>query len=442
MTNPSLDVRRIIVQLLSNMSESREVRTYLRRFSSVDETRFAVIKIGGAIIRDHLEETAGSLALLHTVGLTPVVIHGGGPQLDAALEQRGVESEKRDGLRVTTPEVLDVAREVFAEQNLALVEAIRSRGVPAHGITEGVFDAEFVDQGRYGYVGEPVSVRTDRLRSIIRSGAIPILGCLGVATGGQILNMNADSATRLLVDVLQPMKIIFLSETGGLLDGEGRVIEWVNLVTDYDHLMDQDWLHSGMRLKIEEIKRLLDASPDTTSVSITTPSALIRELFTHGGAGTLVRKGERILQIADRSEVDVARLVALLEGSFGRPLRPSWWDGVELESLIVSESYRGAALVTRLDDDLPYLDKYAVAETARGDGTARAVWDTMVRAYPVIFWRSRDDNPINAFYNNESDGSVRRGRWTVYWRGESDFDRIARAVKTIEDLIPSFEEKA
>src|SRR5690606_18089697 len=159
------------------------------------------------------------------------------------------------------------------------------------------------------------------LRSIIRSGAIPILGCLGVATGGQILNMNADTATRLLVEVLQPMKIIFLSDTGGLLDGEGKLIEWVNLETDYEDLMAQEWLHSGMRLKIEEIKRLLDASPDTSSVSITTPKALIRELFTHGGAGTLIRKGERILEIEDRDEVDTGKLTALLETSFGRKLR-------------------------------------------------------------------------------------------------------------------------
>lgn len=436
----SQDVRRIIVQLLSNMSESREVRTYLRRFSSADQARFAVIKIGGAIIRDHLEETASSLALLHTVGLTPIVIHGGGPQLDERLNQLGIESEKRDGLRVTTPEVLDVARDVFAEQNLALVEAIRSRGVPAHGVTEGAFDADFVDRETYGFVGEPTAVRLNRLRSIIRSGAIPIVSCLGVAPGGQILNMNADSATRMLVHAVQPMKIIFLSDTGGLLDGEGRVIEWVNLVTDYDHLMSQEWVHSGMRLKLAEIKRLLDDSPESTSVSITTPAALIRELFTHGGAGTLIRQGERTLTITERSEVDAPRLMALLEGSFGRTLRPGWWEALDLESLIVSESYRGAALVSRIDDT-PYLDKFAVMESARGDGTARAVWDELVRRYPVIFWRSRNDNAINGFYTEESDGSVRAGKWIIYWKGETDFDRIARAVKVIADLPESFQDR-
>lgn len=437
----SQDVRRTIVQLLSNMSESREVRTYLRRFSSADQARFAVIKIGGAIIRDHLEETASSLALLHTVGLTPIVIHGGGPQLDERLKQLGIEGEKRNGLRVTSPEVLDAARDVFAEQNLAVVEAIRSRGVPAHGVAEGAFDADFVERETYGFVGEPTAVRLNRLRSIIRSGAIPIVSCLGVAPGGQILNMNADSATRMLVHAVQPMKIIFLSDTGGLLDCEGRVIEWVNLVTDYDHLMSQEWVHSGMRLKLAEIKRLLDDSPESTSVSITTPAALIRELFTHGGAGTLVRQGERILTITDRGEVDAAKLTALLEGSFGRQLRSGWWAGFGLESLIVSENYRGAALVTRIDD-MAYLDKFAVAEVARGEGTARAVWDELIRKYPAIFWRSRDDNPINGFYFTEAEGSVRREPWTVFWRGETDFDRIARAVKAIEDLPESFEDQA
>ncbi len=435
--SPTRDVRQTIVQLLSNMSDSREIRTYLSRFSAIDRSRFAVIKIGGAIIRDRLEETAASLAFLHTVGLTPIVIHGGGPQLDERLAQRGITTERRDGLRVTTSEVLDVAREVFSEQNIALVEAIRERGVPAHGLTEGVFDARIRDRELLGFVGEPTSVRVDKLRSIVDSGAIPILTCLGVAPGGQILNMNADSATRMLVHAVQPIKIIFLVDSGGLLDGEGQVIDSINLVTDYQHLMSQDWVHSGMRLKLEEIKLLLDDSPPSTSVSLTTPAALVRELFTHGGAGTLVRRGERILQITDKEEVEVGRLVPLLETSFGRPLRPEWWDDLSLETAFVSESYRGAAIVTRVDS-FAYLDKFAVAESARGEGMARTVWDEMARDFPAIFWRSRTDNAINSFYIAEADGSVRRGKWMIFWKGEADFDRISQAVKLITDLPESF----
>lgn len=431
------DTRQTIVQLLSNVSDGKEIHTYLQRFSELDQTRFAVIKIGGAILRDRLEETAASLALLHTVGLTPIVIHGGGPQLDEKLQRDGVRSEKLDGLRVTTPEVLDAAREVFTEQNIRLVEAIRAQGVDAHGLTQGVFDAEYVDSDRYRLVGEPTSVHLDLLRSIIKSGAIPILTCLGVAPGGQLVNINADAATRILVHETQPMKIIFLVGSGGLLDADHDIIDSINLATDFDQLMSEDWVHSGMRLKLNEIKLLLDDAPLTTSVSITSPSALARELFTHSGAGTLVRKGEQIAKLTDKRNVDGERLMTLVEGAFEQRLLPGWWDGIDLIAAYISESYRAAAVVAALDEFV-YLDKFAIDETARGEGLARTVWDHMVREFPDLVWRSRSDNLFNAFYERESDGRVRTGQWTVYWKGATDFDVVGRAVKLLSDMDASF----
>jgi bifunctional N-acetylglutamate synthase/kinase len=434
---PMRDTRQTIVQLLSNVSDGKEVHFYLQRFAESGTTRFAVIKIGGAILRDKLEETAASLALLHTVGLTPIVIHGGGPQLDQRLDSAGITSEKLDGLRVTTPEILDVAREVFTEQNIRLVEAIRAQGVEAHGLTQGVFDAEYVDRDRYALVGEPTSVHLDLLRSIVGSGAIPILTCLGVAPGGQLVNINADSATRILVHEVQPMKIIFLVDSGGLLDGEGAVIDSINLATDYDTLMSENWVHSGMRLKLAEIKRLLDDTPATSSVSITTPSALARELFTHSGDGTLVRRGERIDKVTDKGEVEPDRLVTLIESAFSQRLTPTWWEDTDLLSAYLSESYRAAAVVSELDEFV-YLDKFAIAETARGEGLARTVWDHMVRDFPDIVWRSRSDNQFNPFYEKECDGQVRAGQWTVFWRGITDFDVIGRAVKRLTDMPAAF----
>lgn len=434
---PHRDVRQAIVQLLSNMSDGKEIRTYLRRFASVEESRFAVIKIGGAILRDQLEETAASLAFLHTVGLTPIVLHGGGPQLDAWLEAEGIVTERIDGLRFTTREVLDVAREVFTDQNIALVEAVREQDVAAHGLTQGAFDAKLIDVDRYGYVGEPTAVHLDLLRSIVHSGAIPILTCLGVAPGGQLVNMNADAATRHLVHVVQPMKIIFLADTGGLLDQHGEVIESINLAADFEDLMTEEWVHSGMRLKLEEIKRLLDDSEPTTSVSITTPSALIRELFTHGGAGTLVRKGELINEYTDKPDLDSNKVVRLVEDAFGRTLQPDWWGGINLERAYISESYRAAAIVTNLDE-FAYLDKFAIHESAQGEGLARTVWDHVARDYQQLFWRSRSDNKFNAFYAKEADGSVRQDDWSIFWRGERDFDRISRAVKRLAEMPASF----
>ncbi|MFZ0013735.1 MAG: acetylglutamate kinase [Acidimicrobiia bacterium] len=435
---PMRDTRETIVQLLSNVSDGREIHTYLQRFSELERTRFAVIKIGGAILRDRLDETAAALALLHTVGLTPIVIHGGGPQLDERLTAEGVVSERVDGLRVTTPQILDAARDVFTNQNIKLVEAIRAQGVDAHGLTQGVFDADLMDGEKYGLVGDPTSVHLDLLRSIVKSGAIPILTCLGVAPGGQMVNINADAATRILVEEVQPMKIIFLSDTGGLLGRSGEVIESINLATDYQDLMEADWVHSGMRLKLAEINRLLEGAPLTTSVSITTPSALARELFTHSGAGTLVRMGEEINRHVDRSDVDDRRLVALIEGAFEQRLDRSWWSRLSLLSAYVSESYRAAAVVTELDEFV-YLDKFAIDESARGEGLARTVWDHMLRDYPSLVWRSRVDNGFNAFYDKESDGSVTVENWTIYWKGVSDFEIVGRAVKRLSEMPASFE---
>jgi acetylglutamate kinase len=427
---PFRDTRQVIVQLLSSMSDSKEIRTYLQRFSQVDRARFAVIKIGGAVLEERIEETAAALAFLHTVGLTPIVLHGGGPQLDRALAAGGLESERRDDLRVTSSEVLDVARQVFTSENIRLVEAVRAENVAAHGLITGAFEADFVDRERYGYVGRPTEVHLELLRSIVRSGAIPILTCLGTAPGGQLVNMNADSAIRQLVHAVQPLKIIFLTAAGGLRDQDGNIIDSLNLVSDYDRLMAGGWVHSGMRLKIAEIKRLLDDSPASTSVSITTPAGLARELFTHGGSGTLIRNGERIVKATDKEALDQWRVEKLVTDAFGRELDPSWWSSLELVGAYVSESYRAGAFLVQLDDFV-YLDKFAIEEEARGEGLARTVWDYVAEEYPAFFWRSRSDNSFNSFYAQEADGSIKRGPWTVFWRGEHDLAHIGAAVDRI-----------
>jgi len=435
--SPNRDVRQTIVHLLSNMSDGKEIRSYLQRFSQVDRSRFAVIKIGGSVLAEHLEETAAALAFLHTVGLTPIAIHGGGPQLDEALSRRNLETRKLDGLRVTDADVIDAARSTFIEQNILLVEAIRAQGVSAHGLTAGAFEADFVDREKYGLVGEPTEVHIALIRSIVESGAIPILTCLGVAAGGQIVNMNADSATRALVHAVQPMKIIFLADVGGLLDEEGRIIESINLASDYEQLIAQDWVHSGMRLKLAEIKRLLDDTPLSTSVSITTPSGLVKELFTHGGSGTLVRKGELIGVEKDKRAIDEGQVIKLVEEAFGRTLHDGWWHALDLDTAYLSESMRAGALVARIDD-FAYLDKFAILEDARGEGLARTVWARLIADNPVLYWRSRTDNGFNSFYVEEADGSVKRGPWTIFWKGETDFGRVEAVVERIAGMSASF----
>ena len=439
MSTPSIYTRETIVQLLSNMQDGKEIRSYLQRFSAVDQSRFAVIKIGGAILQEQLKETADALAFLHTVGLTPIVIHGGGPQLDATLADRGIVTPKIDGLRVTDAATMDAARDVFIGENIKLVEAVRAEGVEADGIFAGVIEADYLDKDKFGFVGEPTNVRLGMLRSIVKSGAVPIMTCLGIAPGGQLLNINGDSATRAVVQALQPMKVIFLTGTGGLLDKHKRPMHSINIASDYEKLMKADWVQGGMRLKLQEIKRLLDSLPLSSSVSITTPKGLIRELFTHGGSGTLIRMGEQIRTFTAKTRIERAKTEALVEEAFARKLKPGWWDSLDVHQIYMSEKYRAGAILTRIDDFV-YLDKFAVVEEARGEGLSRTIWRQFTKQNPVFYWRSRTANGFNAFYHESCTGSVKRGYWTVFWVGETDLNKIAPIVDRIVALPASFED--
>ncbi len=419
--------RMTIVRLLSSMASAKEISQYLKRFSQLDAARFAVVKVGGAVLRDDLEALTSSLAFLQDVGLTPIVIHGAGPQLDESLSAAGIEKQTIGGLRVTTPEALAVVRRVFHAQNLKLVEALQAADARATSIVSGVFEADYLDRDTYGLVGEVRQVHLAPIEAALNAGSIPVIASLGETAGGQILNINADFAANELVQVLQPYKIVFLTGTGGLLDDQGSVIDSINLSTQYDHLIAQPWINGGMRVKIEQIKALLDTLPLSSSVSITRPSELAKELFTHKGSGTLVRRGEKVLRYDGWEGVDRERLRTLIESSFGRRLLPEYFDRTTPWRIYVSENYR-AALVLTEEEGIAYLDKFAVLDDAQGEGLGRAVWQVMREENPRLFWRSRHGNPVNAFYTDEADGLLRQSRWNVFWYGLDAFGDIERCV--------------
>ncbi|MCD9046606.1 acetylglutamate kinase [Luteimonas sp. MHLX1A] len=428
--------RQTIVRLLSSMASAREISQYLKRFSQLDAKRFAVVKVGGAVLRDDLDALTSSLTFLQQVGLSPIVVHGAGPQLDAELSAAGIEKHTVNGLRVTTPESLAIVRRVFQASNLALVEALQQSGARATSITGGVFEADYLDRDTYGLVGEIRRVNLAPIETSLQAGSIPVIASLGETSGGQILNVNADFSANELVRVLQPYKIIFLTGTGGLLDEQGSVIDSINLSTEYEHLMAQDWISGGMRLKLEQIKGLLDDLPLTSSVSITRPDDLAKELFTHKGSGTLVRRGERVLRATDWSAFDLDRLRTLIESSFGRTLAPDYFERTRLLRAYVSENYRAAVILTA-EDGYVYLDKFAVLDEAQGEGLGRAVWQVMHEETPQLFWRSRHDNQINIFYYAQSDGCYKQDAWKVFWYGTGDLDDIRYFVDHCAQRTPT-----
>ena len=124
--------RETITRLLYSLASRKEVERYLRIFSAAD--KFAVIKVGGAILTHQLEELALSLSFLHRIGLYPIVLHGAGPQLNELLEKEGVEPDYIDGIRITDAKTLKVARRIFLEENMRLVEKLESLGSRARPI--------------------------------------------------------------------------------------------------------------------------------------------------------------------------------------------------------------------------------------------------------------------------------------------------------------------
>ncbi len=229
--------RQTIVRLLSSMGGAKEINQYLKRYSQLEAARFAVVKVGGAVLRDDLEALTSSLAFLQDVGLTPIVIHGAGPQLDEAIAAAGIEKQTVDGLRVTRVDTLAIVRKVMQAQNLALVEALQARDARATSIVSGVFEADMMDEAIFGLVGEVARVELAPIRASLQAGSIPVIASLGETAGGQIVNVNADYAANALVRELQPDKIVFLTGTGGLLDERGKVIDSINLSTDFERLM-------------------------------------------------------------------------------------------------------------------------------------------------------------------------------------------------------------
>lgn len=423
-----MKTRDVVIELLSQLGSSREAREYLRKFSSRNSAQFAVIKVGGEILHNDLDQLASSLGFLHHVGLFPIVLHGAGIQLNQALEEAGIDTHKIEGVRVTTPEVMSVIRPVMYRLNHNLIEALESLGIRSRSLQHGVFECDYENEDQFGLVGKVTRVHLEGIKSSIESGALPIVTCLGETPGGQVMNINADVAAAQLVLAIQPQKIIFISPTGGLLDNDDHIISAINLETDYDRLLAAGWVHSGMRLKLIQIHDLLQQLPTSSSVSITSAGSLTRELFTHRGAGTLIRRGEGFCVENDIGDSRRDELKSLIEVCFQRGLDNRYFDSLNVNSLIWANSGRAAGVLDQGRFGICYMDKFVVTPSAQGEGVGNALWQQIRQRYPQLYWRSREDNPVNSWYNRNSDFCIRNGSWQVFGYGINDMALVANLV--------------
>jgi len=421
-------IKQTIIQLLSNLANPKEIEQYMKRFVNAGQSHFAVIKVGGAILEDDIDNLCSSLSFLEQIGLFPIIVHGAGPQLNKNLTAAGITSDFIKGQRLTTSDVLKVATKTFIQQNLKLANKLQSMGIKTASITSGVFTAEKTSNKKLGYVGEVTDVDIEPITNAINSGAIPILSSLAETDCGQNLNINADVATNQLAIKLKPYKIIFLTSTGGLLNKKGDIISSVNLITDYDKLLKKSWVNGGMKLKLKQVADILSQLPSTASVSITKPSNLAKELFTHKGSGTLLRKGESIMTHDSFETVKTKKIVNLLEASFNKKLTDNYFEQTVINKAYITYCYRAAAIITKAENT-PFLDKFVVAETAKGEGLGKVLWEKIKQQHDCLFWRCKPDNPINNFYFLKSSGCYKTPDWNVYWCGLTNFKQIEACIE-------------
>lgn len=438
-TDPQLSsTRSTVVQLLSNIGSKREVQQYLSHFTSVSSQQFAVIKVGGAIITEHLQTLSSALAFLNHVGLYPIVVHGAGPQLNRMLEAAGVEPEFHDGIRVTDGKTLALARKLFLEENMKLTEELERMGVRARPITAGVFSADYLDKEKYNLVGKIDGVDRKPIESAIEAGCLPILTSMAETADGQVLNVNADVAAGELARALQPLKIVYLAEKGGLFNGDtGEKISAINLDEEYEHLMSQWWVRHGTRLKIKELKDLLSDLPRSSSVAIIHPADLQKELFTDSGAGTLIRRGNKVHTRTSFSEFeDVQKLKDVLvrdrEGLDARAVVDRYIEGMKDTDIKIYSDEPMEALAVVMppshNSSLAHLSTFTITKSGWLSSVADNVFTHIKKDFPKLVWTVKEDDENLTWFFDRADGSITRGGEVLFWYGIENGDEVRQLV--------------
>lgn len=459
-SNGTFGTRSTVIQLLNNIGSKREVEQYLRYFTSVQQQQFAIIKVGGAIISDTLPELASCLAFLYHVGLYPIVLHGTGPQVNARLEDKKIEPEYIDGIRITDPQTMSVVRQCFLEQNLKLVTALENLGVRARPIMNGVFQADYLNKEKYNLVGDIKKVFKSPIEASIKAGCLPILTSLAETESGQMLNVNADVAAGELARVFEPLKIVYLNEKGGIVNGNTKeIVSVINLDEEYEHLLKEEWVKYGTKLKIKEIKELLDYLPRSSSVAIINVHDLQKELFTDSGAGTLVRRGYKLVERNSLKDFDSVSLDSL-RSCLDKDIKSKnsindeeisvakYLSELETRTFKILSNEPNDVVAIVLDDKqeiVTKLDRFMCTQQGWLNKVTDNVFTQLKKKYSSLQWVVDEKDPNIAFHYAKSEGSYLKDGKVLFWYGVQDLDTVTALItefcKTLDKSPFSYESK-
>lgn len=279
-----------------------EALPYIQRFQG----KTMVIKYGGnAMVDDRLKRGfARDIVLMKLVGMNPVVVHGGGPQIGNLLKQIGKESRFVDGMRVTDSETMDVVEMVLGGLvNKEIVNLINRQGGKAVGLTgkdgdlirarklhitrqsEGMNEPEIID---IGHVGEVASIDTSVVQMLVKDDFIPVIAPIGVGDDGQSYNINADLVAGKLAMALNAEKLILLTNTSGVLDNDGQLLTGLK-AEQVDRLIKDGVIHGGMLPKVHCALDAVRSGVHTAQIiDGRVEHAVMLEVLTSEGVGTLI----------------------------------------------------------------------------------------------------------------------------------------------------------
>jgi len=255
-----------------------------------------VIKYGGAAMTDPVlrDQVADDIVLMKLVGVNPVVVHGGGPEITGLMERLGMPVEFFDGLRVTTPEAMDVVKMVLVGKvNTELVSAINAHGRYAVGLSgeDGNMVQATARDARLGRVGEVTGIDTTVLDNLIEDGFIPVVATVAAGDDGGSFNVNADLVAGRLAAALRADKCIFLTDVDGLYRDFSDKSSLISALTpeETEELIGGDLLEGGMVPKVAACLHAVHAGVRRAHIlNGTVPHALLLEVYTDEGIGTMI----------------------------------------------------------------------------------------------------------------------------------------------------------
>ncbi|WP_228242329.1 acetylglutamate kinase [Porphyrobacter sp. GA68] len=290
--------------LLAKTQVLIEALPYLQRYAG----RTFVVKYGGNAMGDpdSGRDFAQDVVLLKAVGINPVVVHGGGPQIGAMLDKLGVKTRFVGGLRVTDRATMEVAEMVLSgainKQLVGLIAAAGGRAIGVSGkdgnlVTAGKLERTAPDPGSaieqavdLGFVGEPVAVDTALIDAAVAGGMIPVVAPIAAGVEGETYNINADTMAGALAAALGAARLFLLTDVAGVLDADGKLLSDLT-PADIARLRAEGAITGGMIPKLETCIAAVDAGCEAAVVlDGRVPHAMLLEFFTASGAGTLVRR--------------------------------------------------------------------------------------------------------------------------------------------------------